>query len=116
MEKERAKEQAVKRETDEKLAAFRKHKDQIDKGVTEGPSEKNFTADEWSVTGKKRKQAVEKGILVKGVKLRKTESESKNITANPKEDEKSKSPVSLERKKPIVASLGLAGYSSDDDE
>jgi hypothetical protein len=116
MEKERAKEQALKKETDEQLAAFRKHKQQVDKGVAGSPNEENITADQWSVTGKKRKQVVEKGSLVKGVKVRKTEGVMKSNAVELKEDMKSEVPALPTMTKPTVASLGLAGYSSDEED
>jgi hypothetical protein len=127
-EKQRAEEMARKKETDEKLATFRQQKDQVDKVVTaSSPMETDSLGNDWSVTGKKRKQP-EKG-LVKGIKLRKMESKNVNedssSSGTKKEDDtvtaKSDAPAKESKASPevkkatVVATLGLAGYSSDDD-
>jgi hypothetical protein len=143
LESQRAKELAVKKDTAEQLAAFRKLRDDADRGVAgvgpviEGaavPAVAEVEGLDWAVAGRKRK-AGEKEVL-HGLKVRRTvgkagrkranvepttEAEKKDPVASSKQYEAKlpKAPTKGDLKVPTQpgkASLGLAGYSSDDEE
>lgn len=141
MEKEREKEVAVRKQTAEELDAFRKQQEEAEQAAKAGGSEAAPETDDssWAV-GKKRKKGRE-GLLG-GVKLRKASSGDKASVAPeretgasppiPKEPppkvaddtklSKSDDP-SVAATKPETAppstpgiGLGLAAYSSDEDD
>ncbi|KAL9130183.1 MAG: hypothetical protein Q9217_001577 [Psora testacea] len=81
LESTRAKEEAVRRETTEKLDAFRRQQEETDKALREGDDEKEIEEAEspaagesgWALRSRKRKRVKEKNGL-KGLKLRKASS------------------------------------------
>lgn len=141
MEKEREKEVAVRKQTAEELDAFRKQQEEAEKAAKASGSEAAPATDDssWAV-GKKRKKGRE-GLLG-GVKLRKASSGDKASVAP--ERETGASPPMPKEEPPKVAGdtkvsqtdgpsaaaskaetaptstsgigLGLAAYSSDEDD
>jgi hypothetical protein len=145
LESERAKERAVQKETAERLAAFRKLRDDADRGAAGGAA---ATAAEvappmvegldWAVSaGRKRKAGEKEGL--RGVKVRRTvgktgdngggadatagsEAEKKGLSVSTKKSDVAISPKSKGMAgvkvvvRPVTPSLGLAGYSSDEDD
>jgi hypothetical protein len=142
LESERAKERAVKQETAEQLAAFRKLRDDADRGLAGGgaaPAEVAAAAPElagldWAVSaGKKRKAGEKEGL--RGLKVRriagkadgadavgKSGAKAKDIAGSPKHQDEgasANSPPTGSGKtvaKQVPTGLGLAGYSSDEDD
>ncbi|KAF2401339.1 hypothetical protein EJ06DRAFT_537413 [Trichodelitschia bisporula] len=134
LESTRAQEAAVRKETAERLAAFRKQQEEAERAslaleMNTGLVEETPVA-EWTVSGKKRKKGPEKEIL-KGVKLRKASTS----TDVPKKAEPAPKPPVSTSKDEVVASpsapavakatpttlpsfvgLGLGGYSSSEDD
>ncbi|KAF2172980.1 hypothetical protein M409DRAFT_62638 [Zasmidium cellare ATCC 36951] len=138
LEGERVKEAAVKRQTREELDAFRRQQEEAEKAAKVGGPEDSTEAVDgtsWSV-GKKRKKGRE-GLL-RGVKLRKASSGERASAAaepaaspSPPQEEQAKVTDEVKRgsetaspaDKPAVppkatsgAGLGLAAYSSDEDD
>jgi autotransporter adhesin len=75
LESSRAQEASIRKETSEKLAAFRKHQEELEKAaLSSGGGLAEEVTETWvAASGKKRKKGREKEFL-KGVKLRKSES------------------------------------------
>lgn len=73
LESERSKEAAVRRETSEQLALFRKHQEEAEREAIAKAGSPVEEQDTWTVSNKKRKKAPEKGSVL-GVKLRKSSS------------------------------------------
>lgn len=140
LETTRAKEAAVKRETAEELDAFRRQQEEAEKAArTTGPEDapESTESTSWSV-GKKRKKGRE-GLLG-GVKLRKASSgektsvaaesevampalpfkdESAKVVKEAKSDPKKDNPAvkpTGPTKSTAPLGLGLAAYSSDEDD
>jgi hypothetical protein len=133
-EKRRKEEASVKKDTQERLEAFRRQQEEeaakaLEKEGTEAPTEEQV---QWA-TGRKRKKGPDTSIL-KGVKLKKTnpEPEKSKVASKPVGEEKqitSKGPATSEQNKDTAAkpaaavptkammplALGL-GYASSDDE
>jgi hypothetical protein len=150
LESERAKERAVKKETAEQLAAFRKLRDDADRGIAGGGA--GVAAEgagvavavavaevvglDWAVSAGRKRKAGEKDGL-RGIKVRRTakagdtqgvadaggaSEAEKGVDGPSKKDDDGalaktpeKSTITGEPKR-AAASLGLAGYSSDEDE
>jgi len=126
LETQRAKERALKEETDAQLAAFRKQREKAERETVQTSPTADDIPTEWMLSGKKRKAASEKGI-VKGLKLRKTSSSESKLESIPdvssirelKEEQKPSRPIAPKTEsKPASSaapSLGLVAYSSDED-
>lgn len=100
MESTRAKEEAVKRETAERLEAFRRQQEDTEKASRgDAPQASNQSeADTWAFNARKRKRTKEKEAIA-GLKLRKSSSSMAQMTsdAGPEEaasDDKVPSPPS----------------------
>ncbi|KAI4757122.1 hypothetical protein E4T52_10930 [Aureobasidium sp. EXF-3400] len=158
MESTRAKEEAVKRETAERLEAFRRQQEDTEKASRgDAPEASNQSeGDTWAFNARKRKRTKEKEAIA-GLKLRKSSSSMAQMTsdagAEAISDDKKPSPSSpaptpanqsAKSVQPLVAAidkaildksdkapaaaaaastapvpaaaLGLAAYSSDDDD
>jgi hypothetical protein len=151
LESSRAQEASILKETSEKLAAFRKHQEELEKAAlsSSGGLAEEITETWVASSGKKRKKGREKEFL-KGVKLRKSDSaddtaagtvvESKSAEKTtqaeavevkatspsiPGAPNSKQSPTIGHLTKPATLSttssrpalgLGLANYSSDEDE
>ena len=159
MESTRAKEEAVKRETAERLEAFRRQQEDTEKASRgDAPEASNQSeADTWAFNARKRKRTKEKEAIA-GLKLRKSSSSMAHMTSDAGaaeakvSDDKKPSPSSpaptpanqaAKSVQPPVAAidkaitdkidktpataaastapapaaaLGLAAYSSDDDD
>lgn len=138
LESTRAREAAVQRETAEELEHFRKQQEKVEKVVgDEGKPE--VEEEQWASKGKKRKKSHAKESLI-GIKLRKTSSaaeDSKKTEAKEREPlpktgsstdavtaTTSSNPATGPAKEipakkspsPPTAGLGLAAYSSDEDD
>lgn len=140
LETTRAQEAAVKKQTAEELDAFRRQQEEAEKAAkAAGPEDavESTESTSWSV-GKKRKKGRE-GLLG-GVKLRKASSgEKTSVTVEPdveasasppkeehakvakgvKRDSQIDGPVNVSvepSKPPAPLGLGLAAYSSDEDD
>ncbi len=89
LESTRAKEAALKKETQEQLEIFRKQQEQADRAqLLENDDEKSPTAaapegseEQWKLTGRKRRRVGEKEGL-KGVKIRKSSSTSEKAAVD----------------------------------
>jgi hypothetical protein len=157
MESTRAKEDAVKRETAERLEAFRRLQEDTEK-ASRGDAPEASTqseADTWAFNARKRKRTREKEAIA-GLKLRKSSSSMAQMTSdagaaeaaddkNPSPSSPAPTPANQSAKSvqpPVAAidkaisekidktpataaastapapaaALGLAAYSSDDDE
>jgi hypothetical protein len=148
LESERAKERAVKRETAEQLAAFRKLRDDADRGIVGGAAERGEAVVvspaapaveglDWAVSaGRKRKAGEKEGL--RGLKVRRTSGKAgdkgggagaagtreteKGVDSSSKKCDEGTLAKTLARgtvkvePKPVTPSLGLAGYSSDEDD
>jgi hypothetical protein len=84
LESTRAQEASIRKDTAEKLAAFRKHQEELEKAAilasSGGAAEEG--AETWVATsGRKRKKAREKEFL-KGVKLRKSGSVGEKVAVS----------------------------------
>ena len=139
----RARERAVKEETTEQLAAFRKHQDELERLALLSTSENaglaaaNVTveAEDWTAVGRKRKGGKEKEGF-RGLKRKKISSSGdKPESADPEKEKELEAAVKSEDlpkkeakdqvvssktgstgKKAAPSGLGLlAGYSSDSD-
>lgn len=160
LESTRAKEDAVKKETAEKLSLFRRQQEEADRALlnqvndTEGGTTANDPAagdSQWAANAWKKRKRVEKEVL-KGVKLRKasssiesslpsdsTSGEVSDAKSRPEEarevkgisenvvgvndasylksvDEKAKTSPLPQKGKEVQPSLGLAAYSSDEED
>ncbi|KAF2418728.1 hypothetical protein EJ08DRAFT_703005 [Tothia fuscella] len=142
-ESTRAAEASIKKETAEQLAAFRKHQEEVERAALAAPRGSTPGGDEvWVASGKKRKKNTKEKEILKGVKVRKTSSAGevkevkkaerdkagvKEAVIAPVKEEKdsvkttapSKPPISPAATKSSVSppfGLGLAGYSSDEDD
>jgi hypothetical protein len=130
LESTRAKEDAIRKETAESLAAFRKQQEEKEKAAL-GLGDSGSPVDEeeaWTFSGKKRKKGKQKEFL-KGIKLRKTssaDSPSKALTKSATNDPpKDKTPETVQQSAPTeprktntspIVGLGLGNYSSDEDD
>ncbi|QDS74499.1 hypothetical protein FKW77_007044 [Venturia effusa] len=146
LESTRAQEDAIRKETAESLAAFRRQQEEKEKAAL-GLSDSGNPVDEeegWTFSGKKRKKGKPKEFL-KGIKLRKTSSTDSPSEALPKNtssdtpNTKAQSSVEPKINSPVTAlttastkettltapqklstspviALGLGNYSSDEDD
>lgn len=81
LESERAKEAAIRKETSEQLALFRKHQEEAEREALAKSGSPVEEQDTWVVGGKKRKKIPEKGSLL-GIKLRKSSTSSDHSTSD----------------------------------
>lgn len=134
MQKTRADEDRIKKETAEGLAAFRQQQEEADKKARGGEAvdEKETAVEEetWVAGGRKRKRTKEKEVL-KGVKIRRSSTVEKSVAESPStatlsEKETLTAPIlelpvepkqkpALDTKKP-PAKGGLVDYGSDEDD
>lgn len=91
LESTRAREEAVKKETNEQLDLFRRQQEEADKALLDAAGNDSTIAPvaagspqgeegQWAVNARKRKRAKEKDVL-KGVKLRKSSSTNKQVAS-----------------------------------
>ena len=146
LESTRAREQAVKRETAEQLAAFRKHQEEVERKALSSMNEDTGLVPEspvvegeelWSAVGRKRKRGKDKEGF-RGLKLKRTSSAHEQTALGESEEHKeeekplktsgraeketkphqtSSKASGKEGKQAAPAATGLlAGYSSDEDD
>ena len=139
LESTRAKEAEVRKETTQQLDIFRKQQEEAEKATTyQGPAESPET-EPWKTGSRKRKKGRETGIG--GLKLRKTstsegkaDATTQDAPKSPKPAETYDRPASVEntpapaefqdpddstsksQSPPAATGLGLAVYSSDEDD
>jgi len=79
LDSEQAKEAAIRKETSEQLALFRKHQEEAEREALAKSGSPVDEQEAWVVGNKKRKKGLEKGGLL-GIKLRKPSASSDNPT------------------------------------
>jgi hypothetical protein len=117
----------MKRDTDFQVHSFKKLQTEVERQIQPRNGNTVEKSSDWEFSGKKRKKVEDKGGL-KGIKLRKTTSDAAKSSSKetiPVEngvkvsDIASKDPDigddTASELKPSSTSLGLAGYSSDED-
>ncbi|KAF3481500.1 uncharacterized protein GIQ15_04259 [Arthroderma uncinatum] len=139
LESTRAKEEALQKETSEKLELFHRQREEAEKALLDaeggstaelvGPADEG---DNWAISGRKRRRVKEKDGGLLGLKRRKSSTDKAlaDIKADAKGDEDGQPPaakeaqsstpsaatVTKEIKKAPALSLGLGVYSSDEDD
>jgi hypothetical protein len=108
-EVERAKEAALRRETSEQLALFRRQQEEAERqALAKAGSPVEDQDSSWVVKGKKRKKSLEKGSVL-GVKARKAEAEAASSASTTTGISKATSPVASRP----TASIGIGRVQED---
>ncbi|KAM5453906.1 hypothetical protein MaudCBS49596_002531 [Microsporum audouinii] len=130
LESTRAKEEALRKETSEKLELFHRQREEAEKalldvenGNTAEPAGPADESDNWAISARKRRRVKEKDGGRLGLKRRKSSTtatdNNKDGTAEapqPPPIQKPETTTPPETKKKAVLSLGLGAYSSDEDD
>ncbi|EGD99412.1 hypothetical protein TESG_06765 [Trichophyton tonsurans CBS 112818] len=139
LESTRAKEEALQKETSEKLELFHRQREEAEKALLDadtgnaaelvGPADEG---DNWAISGRKRRRPKEKDGGLLGLKRRRsaTAAENNNNSSTQSEDGKDKAaegaeatqPPPIKKPEPSIptetnaSTLGLGAYSSDEDD
>lgn len=130
LESTRAKEEALRKETSEKLELFHRQREEAEKalldvenGNTAEPAGPADESDNWAISTRKRRRVKEKDGGRLGLKRRRSSTtatdNNKDGTAEapqPPPIQKPETTTPPETKKKAVLSLGLGAYSSDEDD
>lgn len=138
LESTRAKEEALQKETSEKLELFHRQREEAEKALLDaetgnaaelvGPADEG---DNWAISGRKRRRPKEKEGGLLGLKRRRSATAAENNNSNThSKDGKDKAvegaeatqPPPIKKPEPSIptetkaSTLGLGAYSSDEDD